>query len=473
MRKCPLLRSTAALAILAALVLAGCDIFSMPESEQPPSPFIRGEIGFVYLNLNVRNRLSPNDTGRMAMLFERIHKGPSPSLSLRPVTIVADLPGNNPANDVTVDVINNWRPWEVGGISFKLHYAVDSYFPQAVTIIIGSIGRNPPFVSPSPITGTFSTFNHEGQTYSVTFSSATGANVSFNDLILNRRVFELHEEESQGLTNTQNIRLNRIMTTLAIWSSLQQQIAETDEEDASSVQNMVARALSNASFTAAVALAIPSDPEAIITPDAVIAPAPQIIPRLHAADGAISPLARSSTQATFLLPPPPRPPASAGLLPKVTVTLDSKPVENNRDAPFRPGMGESLNFQIAVTNSHGLDYRNIIDAEYLFFLFDPISEDLGGMLHPLFLNAPFFDFEVHPFSYGIINLTISRVVYGQHRADGIVQVVIRFPQFVKINGNANGYIWDGEGPWDREALTEATEGGYLFILNFSSNLTGV
>ena len=468
----PLLRSpSTVLAIFVVFVLTGCDLFSMPmpmpDPEQPPG-FPRGEIAFAYLN--AANRLAYNDTaGRMAMIVANLHI--TPSLSSPSVLIVAAIPGNNPANGVTVDVKTDFLPWISRTSSFQMHYADGKAFPHTITIIFG---RETPSVGFATFTGTFSTFNYLTQTYSVTFSSCTGAKVSFSNLILNSQVFELHEEEYQGLTNTQNIRLNRIMTTLAIWSSLQQQIAANHEEDANSVQNMVVRALSNASFTAAVALAIPSAPDAIITPDAVITTAPQIIHRLHAADGEISQLARSSINASFLLPPPPpRPPAPSGPLPEITVTLDDTPVENNSAYPFRPGMEESLTFQIAVANPQGLDYRNIIDEEYLFFLFDPISEELGGMLNPRFANAPFFDFEVHPFADGIINLTIERVVDGFHRADGIVQIVIRFAQFVRINGNASGYVWDGEGPWDREALTEATEGGYLFILNFSSRLPGV
>jgi hypothetical protein len=450
-------------------VLTGCDLFSMPmpmpDPEQPPG-FPRGEIAFAYLN--AANRLAYNDTaGRMAMIVANLHI--TPSLSSPSVLIVAAIPGNNPANGVTVDVKTDFLPWISRTSSFQMHYADGKAFPHTITIIFG---RETPSVGFATFTGTFSTFNYLTQTYSVTFSSCTGAKVSFSNLILNSQVFELHEEEYQGLTNTQNIRLNRIMTTLAIWSSLQQQIAANHEEDANSVQNMVVRALSNASFTAAVALSIPSAPEAIITPDVAIAPAPEIITRLYAAYGAISPLARNSQASWLLPPPPPRPPAPSGPLPEITVALDGTPVENNSAYPFLPEIGESFTFQIAVTNLQGLDYRNIIDMEYLFFLFEPRMQEFGGMLSPSLANAIFFDFEASPFSDGIVHLTITRRNMDWFVYQGIVQIVIRFAQFVKINGNASGYVWDGAGPWDREALTEA-EGGYLFILNFSSRLPGV
>ena len=453
MKKFPLKNKVVILVMLAVFALTGCHFFVMPEPDAIPDrpwslippPLPPPQLGFTYLDS--MNRATTEDNGTMAMFtFEHRFIGP--------ILVIADLPENDTTNDLTVRVRNNhWQ--NLSEILAVYSSNSNTSFPREIAITFRG----------QTIIGRFSAFYNNAETYTVAFYSTDNTEKArFEDLILNRGIFDIHKDRER-INDSQNLRLNKATTTIALLNSLRLQINNERWLQSSApnwVRDTFSGAVSHASLVAFSRVVIASPLEAVAQAGAAISINPATISQLVSAGASPPP-------AFFTLPPPPppRPPAPVGPLPKVTIMRNGKPMENNHNEPiFLATVGDAVTFEIAITNQQGFRPEDIIETENLFFRFEPRQEEI---ILPGQNNAAFFDLNTEPSADGATRLTISRGLAGFFYP-GRVQFVIRFAQRVEINGvDDSGYIWVGHDhkKWGGE-LRQTAEPGYLFILNFSS-----
>ena len=431
--------------MLAVFALIGCHFFVMPEPDavpdRPRPPLIPPMISLLeFTYLDSMNQITTQDSGTMAMFVSQHWL----FVSTGAILVIADLPENDTANDLTVRV-RNWYWRNLSEILAVYSSGSDSSFPREIAITFRG----------QTIIGRFSSFYNNAETYTVAFYSTDDIlKARFEGLILNRGIFNIHQK-SERIYDSQYLRLNKITTTLALLNSLRLQINNERWLQSSApnwVQNTFSEAVSHDTLVAFSREVFTSPLETVAQAGAAINMNPVAITMLVSAEQRLP-----SLPLTLPPPPPPRPPAPVGPLPQVTITQNGKLVENNHNEPiYLPTVGDSVTFEIAITNPRGFRPEDIIQVEYLFFPFEPRYEEIvvpGAGNN----NAYFFDQNTEPSVDGATRLAISRTSRG-FMYTGRVQFVIRFAQRVEINGvDDSGYIWVGHDhkKWGGELLQTA------------------
>jgi hypothetical protein len=414
--------------------------------------------------LDEHDQPTHHDIGRMAMVIEN-------NDAAQGVLVVAEIYGNNLDNDMVVRVINRNNNSIV-----SVFYRSRMLFPHSIFITVE--GEN--------ILGTFSNYNHGTQRYSVTFTDDYGEEEIFENLVLNRNVFTLHQYYD-GLSDTQNARLQNIITTLALWNSLAFQIEEDFEVVGIVPANIFRRwnpltivfaAVAVVAFVAVVILALPAA-VAVAGPALTLAPlttqqvvfagigfaasAAALINQMivdtrannggHSSDGG-----GSGGHGT--------PGSNEKGIPSIGVTVakTNKTVRNNGQlhylaAPTATDLGESIAFNIRINDLAGWQAQDVIKGDFVLF-YDPFRDTFINIERGNPFNAQFFDPSLDVHENGTIRFAVTRNSSG-YVPDGRVQFVLQFRQDVSINGNTRGYITNSH------TITQNAYRGNLFIFNFT------
>jgi formylglycine-generating enzyme required for sulfatase activity len=91
------------------------------------------------------------------------------------------------------------------------------------------------------IEGRFGFYDRSTKTYSITFSDSEESE-TLRDITLNRGVLSQQHEESGSLTETQELRLQAMYTTLAVWGSLAMHLDAMDDNGALMMRGLLKKA---------------------------------------------------------------------------------------------------------------------------------------------------------------------------------------------------------------------------------------
>jgi len=463
--------------ILVVFTITSCNFFAVPEPPLlEPSiplpddqsgissvPIGKGDIQIVYLDEDYQP--TTNDIGKMALYVEN-------NELTRDVMVVSEIHDNKTINDVVVRIINRQNNSLV-----SMFYHSYNKFPYKIAMSMDG----------QDITGRFSTYNQENETYSVEFSNGDGDTELFEDLILNKNVFSLHKD-SDELTITQNIRLRNIITTLALWNSLAFQIDGDFTVNARGLFNwkaLIVAVLVVVAVVAVVAVVVLAPPAAVAIAGAVITAAVVTTTQVVAAGIAIA-AGAAALLAEILIPDdfgseaqktpkppdppklpeppgPPEPPPTLPPLPEyamIEITLDGgERIENNQMPPYylEQGKSKTFNFKIAyLPPETGVGDVIYLSSDFLY-AFDPNTKTRINFSDP---NARYFDVNYVTIN-NIVQITVSRNIRNGIDEDGRVQFIIPFRQSVIINDVSTGVNFREE-PDGQETFRKD-----VFIFNFT------
>ncbi|MCL2411707.1 MAG: hypothetical protein FWC97_08700 [Treponema sp.] len=417
----------------------------MPVPSVITVPVGRGDIRFVYLDENYQP--TTNDIGKMAMFIDnnKLAEG---------VVVIAELPGNYIDNEMVVRVINRQNNSVV-----SFFYFADQLFPHRMVLTIDG----------EEAIGNFSVYNPLTETYSITFSNEEGETEVFDNLVLNKNVFSLHENNDE-LSETQNVRLRNIVTTLALWNSLAFQVDDDFEVDPRNLRRnlrrLVVGTLTVVAVVAVAAAVIISAPVSVAVAGLTLTIS--LATQTSAILAAVAVVATAGAIfANFAIPdsegshgaPPPAPDRR----PRIEITLDGERIGNN-SALHYIDRGESLTFNISIIDRGEFEYEQIIDIDNLFLAFCP---RLNQYIVNSFPNASFFDFNIEGDIHDVVQFTITRNALPGYMGDGRVQYVIWFRQNVIINDVSTGIYFIPIIPYERPAPPPPQWLRHIFVLNFT------
>jgi hypothetical protein len=324
------------------------------------------------------------------------------------------------------------------------------------------------------ISGIFSNYNPGTQTYSVTFTDDYGDEEIFENLVLNRNVFSLHQYYA-GLSDTQNARLQNIITTLALWNSMAFQIEEDFEVGIvpanffRRLRNNLRTVLVVVAVVAFAAVVILAPPASIVLAGPVLTISSLTTPQLIAAG-----IGFAASAAAMLYDMPtgggsgdhgtPGPGNNRRPSIRITKAGTDRTVTNNGAlhylaAPTDTAPGESMAFDIRFTDLAGRQVQDIIGDNFVL-AYDPLRDAFLPLNGNPF-NMQFFDLDLDA-ADGTIRFAVTRYSRG-YVPDGRVQFVLFFRQDVSINGNNRGYVYAA----DSSTIEANATRGHLFIFNFT------
>ena len=481
--KYPLINKFAAPIILIVFTINSCNFFSTPDhetsvpdrqSEIMTVPIGKGDIQVVYLDENYQPTI--NDIGKMALYVENNELAQG-------VMVTSEIRDNNIYNDVVVRVINRQN----NSLASFFYYS-GQRFPYKVVLSMDG----------EDVNGKFSLYDHANETYSVEFSNDNGEREQIENLILNRNAFSLHED-SDDLTETQNVRLRNIITTLALWNSLAVQIDDDFSIAArgvlSSIKKLVVGVLVAVAVVALVVVVVLAPPAAVAIAGPALTVAITTVAQVIAAGIALA-AAAVAILAGILMPdkdsphdlPVGSPSQNKSIMVEIALVDDIKIMTNSQTPPEKnerlsiiflgslstlkndqkpPNylkQGESLTFSIKITDlPSGIKREDLIDEENIIFAFDPYYKKYinykGTSPEP---NARYFDVSTAgSITNNNLQITIAKNNRNGYDEDGEVQFIICFRQNVIFN-NVKG-VYFQESP---EAERKSWEN--IFILNFTA-----
>jgi len=433
----PLIYKIIAPFLLVVFAITSCNVFVMPEPDTITVPIGKGNLKFVYLDEDYQPTV--NDIGKMAMYVEKNELA-------KDVLVMAEIRNDNIDNDVVVRVINKQNNSLVSFFYYK-----DQYFPHKVVITIDG----------ETIIGQFSLYSPLSETYSVEFNYKTGESENYNNLILNKNVFSLHKKDYE-LTDTQNIRISHIITTLALWNSLAYQIDDNFNVGGRGIKwKSIAKiftVVSVVSFAAVVILASPT----VVTIIGAVIPEP-VITTVMVTTSTVSVTAGATAVVAgimSLLDPEQEDDSNKDRRPMIQITLNSSEIKNNGMPPYYLDKGESLIFDLKITDKGNNAPNEIIDKNNIKDWFDPYSKIFikkDGHQY----NAFFFDVNIDGDIEDILHIVVSRNYANGKSEDGMVQLVLKFRKNVIINGKGDGInFWDGFN-------NPVNEKKDIFVINFT------
>jgi len=164
-----------------------------------------GDVGVVFLNENYE--ATDDDVGIMGMFVENNEYAKNAML-------IAEIRDNDKTNDLIVRVKNT----ENNSLT-SFFYERGMSFPDRM--VLSADGED--------VKGRFGFYDSSTEQYSITFSDDTGECETLRDITLNKGIFSLQHEGSASWTETQDLRLRAIYTTLAVWVSLAVHLDRTDD----------------------------------------------------------------------------------------------------------------------------------------------------------------------------------------------------------------------------------------------------
>jgi len=411
--------------ILVVFTITSCNFFSIPEPNTITVPLGKGDIRFVYLDED--NRPTINDIGKMAMYVEN-------NELTKDVLVLAEIQNDNIDNDVVVRVINKQNNSLV-----SFFYYRGQIFPHKTVITIDG----------DTITGQFSIYNAAFETYSVEFTNKDGESEKYNNFILNKNVFSLHKKDN-ALTDTQNVRISHIITTLALWNSLAFQLDDNFKVGSRGIakwlKNLLTLVFAVVAIVAVVAVIVLAPPAAITLTGSTLTVAITTTPQAIAAGVAIA----SGATAVIINGLPEIPDAQEGPSPNanrrpvIEITLDNNTIENNKMPPYYlkydpvNKKGESLTFNIKVTDFGSPEAINISSINGLINWIEPTEKKFIYNN----TNRLFFNVSVGSNTNNVYPIIIERIKDG-YINEGTIQLVLKFGRDVTINKKTDGIdFWD-------------------------------
>jgi len=433
-----------------------------PDTVKEPSPIDiekeewigKGDARFVYLDENYNP--TTNDIGKMAMYVEN-------NELTKDLFVLAEIQNDNIDNDVVVRVVNRENNSLV-----SFFYYRGQYFPHKTVITIDG----------EDIIGRFSPYNMHSETYSVEFTYEDGESDSFQNFILNKNIF-LQQKDDDALTDTQNVRLRHIITTLALWTSMAFQIDDNFQVSGRAIGWLKKLSVALV-FVAIIAVAVvlaPALPAAFSVVGATIVVPVTTTVQVIAAGVAIGAgvgaviadiLAEELDKPNEPSKPFPGnqspPPSNPERRPKIDITLDNAAVENNGPTYYlkydlEKEEGESLTFNLKITDKAVYSHSDIINTSSLVYWFDP---NLKRFIESNLYNAEYLDVTINGDINDVLSITISRNDIEGYNRDGRVQIVLKLCMDVIINGRNN----DGISFWSdwNEPVDNRKD---IFVLNFT------
>jgi len=412
--------------ILAVFALVSCNVFVPPRHEYVETP-LRGDVRFVFLDEDF-NRID-EDLGILALVIEG-------NCQADGVWIIADLPYNRRGNGMVTHVIS-----EQDGLFVSVFFDTLRDFPRKMAVTAEG----------EDIIGEFGRLCLTAMAFSIILRDGYEQD-AIENIALDRSNIPLHLC-SHEFTQMQNLRLRNIMTTLAIWESMADQI---DDEFEARITRRLRSDFRSALAAAATAAAI-----------SVVAAFPPVAVELELAAALPQPPVRPGGGHA-------RPEANPDRRPKAMITTeDGREIINNGE-PRYLSHGESAVFYIEIIYIADFSIEGIIDVANAFLRFNPGTPgapDAGIILNGNPFNAQFFDTALEAAGADLGNvfrLTITRNDRTGSMDGGKVHFVIEFRQWMIINGI-------GEGGFAlcqcRRFFQEAgpdQQGGNLFIFNFTA-----
>jgi hypothetical protein len=406
----------------------------MPEPDTITVPIGKGDIRFVYLDENYKPTI--NDIGKMAMYVEN-------NELTKDVLVMAEIQNDNIDNDIVVRVINKQNHSLV-----SFFYYRGQYFPHKAVITTND----------ENIIGRFSLYDPLSETYSVEFTYENGESDNLNDFILNKNVFSLHKK-NDALTDTQNIRISRILTTLALWNSLAFQIDDNFQVGGRAIKwlKTLAVVFAVVAVVAFVVAVIVAPPAAVAIVGATLTVS--ITTTATAIAAGIAMVAGVAAVITNILaealdktdtPVQKQPPPNEDRRPKIEITLDAVKIKNNGMPPYLlkynsvKEEGESLSFILKITDKGEYTAKDIIDIDKLINWFDP---DIQKYISKDYNNAEYFDLNKDDNIANALldgfHIVISKNNITGYNRNGRVQLVLKFRKDIIINDNSDGIdFWD-------------------------------
>ncbi|MDR2965800.1 MAG: hypothetical protein LBU88_08500 [Treponema sp.] len=436
--------------ILIIYAITSCNYFSMPEAQYTihTVPVGLGDVGAVFLDNNYKP--TTEDVGKLALYVENNDLA-------KDVMVIAEILDDHIDNNVVVRVINGQNN---SLVSFFYHSG--QYFPYKMVITING----------EDIEAGFSMYNWLKQTYSVEFFDDAGESETYNNLVLNKNIFYFHEY-SDTLTETQNERLQKIYTTLALWTSMAVHLENMDDNDPLQSARKIKINLKKVIVGALVVVAVVAFTAAVICSGgaAIAVAGPLIAVELAgtaAVLGAVSVVAAAGAFICDKLLPDdmiieigckPSPPAPFKH-PKVEIKLNGDIVKNNQIPSFYLECGESITFNISVTD-FGEPVQRVEDIIDINRFIIPYSSHLGKEIGFDAYNAAHFT--VDKFEINKMEITLNREedASGTGIHDGKVQYVLKFKKDVIINGISTGISFKLE-PDTSEKIRKD-----IYVLNFT------
>jgi uncharacterized membrane protein len=431
-------------------------------------PVGKGDIRIVFLDGDYQP--AAKDTGRLAMYVENNELAEE-------VLVLGEIRNNNIYNDIVVRVINKEND---SLVSFFYH--ANERFPYKIAIS----------AEDEEIAGNFSLYDELTETYSLEFFSEEGERELFDNLVLNKNVFDLYKDDS-NLTETQNARLRNIITSLAIWNSLAFQLDDEFTVNARGIfsnffnklKKVIKIVIAVVAVVAFVAVCIICPPATVtiagiggisltMTGAAAIATAAVvgvglIINHFIPSSDELKDKTKSGDQIT---PPPP-----PGEPPMVEITVDGKKVDNKQEPPYYLAKDKSITFDLTFTLFSDAIIRDVIYDEDLKEFIYPYEPGYGrvvygdrnsGLFNELDVRDPKnYLPEISPLNQISSNsyqctIKFKRTESG-HVGDGNrLQFIIPFKKTVIINDDSKkGVNFDGNA-----------ENKKVFIFNFAMENDG-
>jgi len=423
----PLIYKIIAPFLLVVFTISSCDVFVMPKPDTISVPIGKGDKRFFYLDEDYQSTV--NDIGKMAMYVEN-------NELTKDVLVLAEIRDDDIDNDVVVRVINRQNNSLV-----SFFYYRGQYFPHKV--VITSDGET--------IIGKFSLYNTLSEKYSVEFTNKDGGSENYNNLILNKKVFSLHKKDN-ALTDTQNVRISNIITTLALWNSLAFQMDKDFKVGGRTSRGAIdwkklAKTFANVAVIATTAVVVLADPTVVTIVGAVI-PEPIIT------TATISITAGTAAVITAIISllddtdreqdePPPNKDNRPQIDIKIVINDIEYVLENDEMPEYYLKQGESLTFNLRITDfssfTSGNDIININNKQW-FAPFNGIFIGENGHQY----NAFYFNVDTVGNINDLLQIVVSRNNKNGISEDGAVQLVLNFNPNVIINGKGDGiYYWTG------------------------------
>ncbi|MDR0720229.1 MAG: hypothetical protein LBF78_11395 [Treponema sp.] len=416
----------------------------VPAAEIASVPLGEGDPRFFYLDSNYQLSETNTDTGITALLVENNEMASG-------VLVLAEVPDNDLENGSVVRVINTNNNSLV-----SLFFYRGQKFPHKMLITQGGKTVNAKFSAYNPSTETFSLSLEYGDEHS-----------AIEDITMNSKVLTLYHFQDD-LTESQNVRMQNIIVSLAVWACLAIQIPGSDfTVNARGLTSFLRGLLVTifavvavVAFTVAVILAGPAA-ISIAGPAVVIA----LETPAAAAWGLTSVL--SAAAAVFVSKIPVDEidvhETSAAVDPKPQVTIRKGGVEvpnGNWDSPYyldlgappeAPPAGSSMTFDLQFYTSTGSIEPPLVGK------FDPelqLYGDLAGT------NNFFFSID-SAVEYDVLKITVKRAATPGYIGTGRMRLIIKFNQDFVINSSSAGVDFQDQGE------TEARNRKDIFILDFT------
>ena len=437
--------------LLLAIIITGCTFFEMPDLGDDRItihnvPIGLGDVQAVFLDNNYR--ATTQDTGRLALYVEN-------NIHADKLMIIADLYNDDINNDILVHLIDKQNDSHT-----TFYYRRNQEFPYKA--IINTDERE--------ISVNFSAYNLYAMTYSVEFlysinyeNNSLSNIFEISGIILNKNILFL--QDYTELTDTQNIRMRKIFTTLGLWTNLAFLIDTHGRTPSDGWYNSLYDLFTSPAGVSFFASVVPMQltrlsnktpfplnfhlylrRDAILNAkDSMPESAEELLEQLIPQDLAER-LNFSSVSGTHIRP-------------QIEVRLESNIVTNNLMPPSYLDHGYSDTYIITVKNfgNTANSIHDIIDTNAFVYAYCPVENII---LHHMGGNAYYFDVTIWRYANERIELHIERNHRPGYAYDGELVYLLMFRQDVIINGISTGVQYAVE-------LLEPLLRQDIFILNYT------